>query len=594
MQTVPFSRYYAGGDVLKGELIMSNSKDIEKKSSAVTLSDMEMFIFPELMYGLVLANIMSPRIWRWRESSWFSGMERLSPYRRILRVKQYIMDNYAFNLDLDTWGLTTKEKELKRFSEFISEDTLRQSNALFGYEGDKYYFDIDIRTHFGLDKYEGNVIPYWKTETVEAMDAFRHKSHYSTGAGECVSLAALHASALFIVARIPLSDIYLTATPLHSQNFIDVDDGILTNNRRLVTRNMWFNGTALSAQARRALENERVTIVAHETGHIHTVYKEATIDPDVYRNFSGKLRRYLKTKITDTIIGNFLRHDRDIQKCFQIRWPLHGVDYYIKAERVFSYEHGSPYRINDNTRGKLMDEIDSAEFKPNKMPKRIVLDDLEDFTRKNRIDMKNAEDVKRMKELFASECMHSQKALESLAQFCCVDPKLPDLEKKEFVKSGEPLGIDLEMTREEIIDRLEDIRTVNDAAAMAFYAYRDLNRTEAEPFILAATQRNPVSIEGAKSLNITDAADKIRDMPDESIYDEPGRLAQPDEVWNYGRGDGVEKALLLANILKKRLPDREIFIEIAPDQALLKADQDSYRFQSRKELKEQRWDISRF
>ena len=35
----------------------------EEKSSATTLSDMEIFIFPELMYSLVLANIPSPRIW---------------------------------------------------------------------------------------------------------------------------------------------------------------------------------------------------------------------------------------------------------------------------------------------------------------------------------------------------------------------------------------------------------------------------------------------------------------------------------------------------------------------------------------------------
>ncbi len=46
----------------------------------------------------------------------------------------------------------------------------------------------------------------------------------------------------------------------------------------------------------------------------------------------------------------------------------------------------------------------------------------------------------------------------------------------------------------------------------------------------------------------------VRKLPDESIYDEAGRLAQPDEVWNYGRGDGVEKALLLANVLSGAWP----------------------------------------
>ena len=38
-------------------------------------------------------------------------------------------------------------------------------------------------------------------------------------------------------------------------------------------------------------------------------------------------------------------------------------------------------------------------------------------------------------------------------------------------------------------------------------------------------------------------------LDDESIYDGPSRLAQPDETWNYGTGDGLEKCLLAANVL---------------------------------------------
>ena len=165
---------------------------------------------------------------------------------------------------------------------------LKQSNALFGYEGDKYYFSIDIRRHFGLDKYDSSVIPYWKTETVEAMTAFRHKEHFSTGAGECVSLAAIYAAAMFVVGEIPLEKIFMMATPLHSQNYINEKDGLLTNNRRILTKNMWFNGTSLSEKARRALENEKVTIVSHITGYIHTVYKKATINKSDYLNFTDK------------------------------------------------------------------------------------------------------------------------------------------------------------------------------------------------------------------------------------------------------------------------------------------------------------------
>lgn len=570
---------------------MNNKKEIERKSSAVTLSDMEMFIFPELMYSLVLANIMSPRIWLWQSDPWFAGIERMKPYRRIQRLKQYIMDHYVFNLDLDTWGLTTKEKELDRFKDFINEDTLKRSNALFGYEGDKYYFDIDIRTHFGLDKYEGNVIPYWKTETVEAMDAFKYKPNYTIGAGECVSLAALYAAALFIVARISLKDIYLMATPLHSQNYIDVEEGILTNNRRLVTKNMWYNGTALSAQARRALENERVTIVGHETGIIHTIYPDATIDPDVYDHFSDRLRGYLKAEIDSSIFGNFLRHDRDFQKCFQIRWSLHQTDHYIGVERVFAYEHGSPYRINDNTREKLMGEIAEEEFQHTPLPGRIELNRLEDFVREHRVESLDSEGLLRFKELFPADCMESEMSIKSLISFANTLPRLPDHGDKEYMSNQEPLGIQLDMDREEIIQRLEDIREHNVMADMAFYAYRDLNRTDYGPFLLAALERNPVSIEALKELELDEIVTQIHQMPNESIYDESARLAQPDEVWNYQRGDGIEKALLLANIHKHNGSEKEMTLEIHGDNVLLKTGMANYKFPTSKNIKEQAWEI---
>jgi len=249
----------------------SDSKTLEKYSSAFTLSDMEIFIFPELFYPLILADIMSPELWKWRDDTWFKDIEKKSFTNKANRIKQYIIQNYVFNLDLSTWGLTSKTAEIARFSDFFDMEMLKQSNALFGYEGDKYYFDIDIRKHFGLDMYNNDIIPYWKTETIEAMGAFRHKDNFSTGAGECVSLSALYAAAMFVVGRIPLEKIFLIATPLHSQNFIIEKDGLITNNRRIVTKNMWYNGTSLSEKARRAMENEKVTIVSHISGYIHTL-----------------------------------------------------------------------------------------------------------------------------------------------------------------------------------------------------------------------------------------------------------------------------------------------------------------------------------
>ena len=435
------------------------------------------------------------------------------------------------------------------------------------------------------------MIPYWKTETVEAMDAFRHKPGYKTGAGECVSLATLYAAALFIVARIPLRDIYLMATPLHSQNFIDIDDGILTNNRRLVTKAMWYNGTAISEQARRALENERVTVVSHLTGFIHTIYEGATIDEKVYTHFTERLKSFLRTRLSDEIIDNFLRHTSDMQKCFQVRWPVRGVDHYIGAEKAFAYEYDSPYMLSNKTRGKLLSQIDGEEFQKTPLPRRIIMNDIEDWVRKNEVDIKNPDDLERLKKQFASDCFESQVAIENLARFCTVEPRLPDAKSKEFILSQEPLGIDSAMRREEIINRLEDIRAMNDTADLAFYAYRDLNRTDPWPFILAATQRNPVSIEGTKELDADELLHTVNGMSDESIYEEPGRLSQPDEVWNYKRGDGAEKAILLANIIHSRRPGDAIEMKVSGNKVILRASGKIYDFKSRKGLLEQTWNI---
>ena len=168
----------------------------EEKSAAATLSDMEIFIFPELMYSLVLANILSPRLWRWRDLEWFDGIREMRPKKRLQRLRQHIMDNYTFNLDLETWGLTNQARELERFAPFLDPDEIAASNALFGYHGDAYYYDIDIRRHFGLDKYSSDVIPYWKTETVEAMDAFRRKEGHAVGTGDGLEKCLLAANVL--------------------------------------------------------------------------------------------------------------------------------------------------------------------------------------------------------------------------------------------------------------------------------------------------------------------------------------------------------------------------------------------------------------
>ncbi|HOP58411.1 MAG TPA: hypothetical protein PLR52_03240 [Bacteroidales bacterium] len=557
----------------------SNPETLEKYSSAFTLSDMEIFIFPELFYPLVIANIMSPLIWKWNEDPWFSDINRKNFSYKVNRIKQYIIQNYVFNLDLSTWGLTTKTKEIERFRQFFNIDLLKQSNALFGYEGDKYYFDIDIRKHFGLDKYESDIIPYWKTETVEAMTAFRHKANFATGAGECVSLSALYAAALFVVGKIPLENIFLIATPLHSQNFIIEKEGLITNNRRIVTKNMWFNGTSLSEKARRALRNENITVVSHITGYIHLLKKTATINRNAYNKFSSKLRKYLKTDLTKTIFLNFLRFKPEYKSLFQYECEDCGTKRYIKLDKIFEYEHSSRFNLSADTRDRLIKEIDGDEFHLSPLQNRIMLNEVDKI-----IDNIKGNALHELeKHVLESNYGISQKIIHDmfseLSDFLQIDPKLPD-ENKDYIPYNIP-EISPDDSRENIIANIINSSEFSEFSELALYVYREMGKTDWTPFIKAAIERNPVCFDELRSMSVEKVHEIISRLPDESIYD-GARLAQPDEVWNFKRGDGIEKAFLLAGFIAQKEFFQEINISIDKENVILKFDNNEYYFRSLK------------
>ena len=557
----------------------SNSKTLEKFSSAFTLSDMEIFIFPELFYPLVISNIMSPVLWKWREDPWFKDIEKKNFNSRANRIKQFIIQNYIFNLDLSTWGLTSKTQEISRFSEFFDIELLRQSNALFGYEGDKYYFDIDIRKHFGLDKYNSDIIPYWKTETIEAMNAFRYKEGFSSGAGECVSLSALYASALFVVGRIPLEKIFLIATPLHSQNFVTEKEGLITNNRRIVTKNMWFNGTSLSEKARRALENEKVTIVAHISGYIHLLYDEATIDKKAYSEFSAKLREFLSAELTSLIFINFLRFKSKYKSLFQYRCECSGKKRYIPLEKMFEYEHTSKYNVSAETRGSLVKEIEGDEFHLSPIHGKIFLNDIEQILdnrgEKSLDDIRN--EVTSLRGNISEELIH--KMFSDIHDFIVTDPAIPDSDKKYSKTSS--LSISTLDSREMIIEKIYSSLNTSELSLLSVYVYRDMDKIDWLPFIKAAMERNPVSFYDLSEKNSDQVYELLISIPDESIYDS-NRLALPDETWNFGRGDGIEKALLLADFMVQKDASAAVEINISGAKVVLESDGKKFIFNSHK------------
>jgi hypothetical protein len=559
----------------------SDKKMLEKYSSAFTLSDMEIFIFPELFYPLILADIMSPELWKWREEPWFMGIEKKGFTYKANRIKQYIIQNYVFNLDLSTWGLTSKSAEIARFSDFFDMEMLKQSNALFGYEGDKYYFDIDIRKHFGLDKFNSDIIPYWKTETIEAMGAFRFKENFKTGAGECVSLSALYAAAMFVVGRIPLDKIFLIATPLHSQNFIIEKDGLITNNRRIVTKNMWYNGTSLSDKARRAMENEKVTIVSHISGYIHTIYQEATIDQSEYTHFSQKLREFLVTELTSVIFINFLRFKSKYKSLFQYKCDCSGTIRFISLEKMFEYEHSSKFNVSE-TRGSLVKEIEGDDFHLSPVQGKVMLNDIETILKKHSGKSLGEIENEVIKSTGTEYESIIQEMFKELADFIHTEPRIPGAQKT-FTETAK-LNITSDDSRQDIIELITSNSEISETARLALYVYRDMDIIDWEPFIKAAVERNPVSITDHNANTAYDVYSLLKEFPVESIYD-GNRLALPDEVWNFRRGDGIEKAFLLADFILHKDNTSIIKIDIDTEKVLLSYSGHDFHFISNKNLR---------
>jgi len=415
------------------------------------------------------------------------------------------------------------------------------------------------------------------------MNAFRHKAGYTKWAGECVSLAALYAAAAFVVCSVPLEDIYMVLTPLHSQNFIDVQDGVLTNNRRLVTKTMWFNGSEISNKAQRALRNENVIIVAHSSGYVHCLYEDATIDKKAYQYFTGRLGSYLSTALTLTMFANFLRLNQQYQKYFQVCRDCHGQPHFLQAEVLFHYEHSSNYRVADKTFEKLLAEVSDEDFVRYELPGRIRCDELEAFIEKHRPNLRSSRDRDALKKFVDSIIPDAGQFVSKLGDFLYTEAKLPALEKNYL--PANPIEISVEDSREQIIECLRAIRKKNSTADIAFYAYRDMESCNWRPFVKAAIQRNPVSLEMAEEMSVEEVYAWLKEMKDASIYDGK-RLAQPDEVVNYKTGDGLEKAFLLANIIRQKKPQQGVEITAERSDVILKG-QREYRFASTKGLEKQ-------
>ena len=126
------------------------------------------------------------------------------------------------------------------------------------------------------------------------------------------------------------------------------------------------------------------------------------------------------------------------------------------------------------------------------------------------------------------------------------------------------------------------MRQSNPTVDLAFYSYRDMESCNWLPFVKASVERNPVSVQMAEAMSVEEIYAWLEQMKDASIYD-GARLAQPDEVANYKTGDGLEKAFLLANVIREKNREQDVEI-IADNNLVILKVQHEHRFVSTKNL----------
>ena len=116
------------------------------------------------------------------------------------------------------------------------------------------------------------------------------------------------------------------------------------------------------------------------------------------------------------------------------------------------------------------------------------------------------------------------------------------------------------------------------------YVYRQMDRIDWVPFVKASIERNPVCFTDLNGSTVKEVYEILATLSDESIY-EGNRLALPDEVWNFSRGDGIEKAFLLADFIVQKNPDASVMIEVMNEKVLLKYQNEVYAFASSKSFR---------
>lgn len=239
--------------------------EVERCSRAASLTVLEIDADPRgLIPALLLADLMSPALWSWRERKRALGADGrpLSARSRLDQLQRFF-HHYTFTIlpgepGGDAWGLTDfSEEALRLGAGFVAERRaeydatlrrVRQENpaSQFGRIVDEPY-------------YARGLFPRLRSETIEVMDAMARVHPEGKASGKCIGLGVLWAAALAVWGRFPLDRVVIVGNRAHLFVYLDVEDGHLLNNTRWFSTTRIRNRSALSEMARSVASGTETT-----------------------------------------------------------------------------------------------------------------------------------------------------------------------------------------------------------------------------------------------------------------------------------------------------------------------------------------------
>lgn len=282
------------------ELDSDELKNLDRYSSATTLTVIELEIYPELIQAQLLANLMSPSLWEWKEKL---PKKTGSPIRRkVEAIKQYIIQNYNFTHmeeypGLCPCGTTAIEDEQKRFPDSIRKTKLfRNLHEIFIDGKNSSLAELlgvsDVREFYHFSCCPPGTIPIWGNETVEKMDAYRRISQDQKASGKCEALAALYAAALISVGDFPIEYVYMLFTPAHVMTYLMEGNGYLSSNRRMFSPISLRNVSPHTNVVRSCFENEGIVRIQNMCGYVDDLEEKSTIPKENLEGLYHHLEKY--------------------------------------------------------------------------------------------------------------------------------------------------------------------------------------------------------------------------------------------------------------------------------------------------------------